>query len=385
MKRVIIYLMAVALTLYTAVLYGSDSFLMLFFAELILPVILLVCLIPLGWNLRVNLQLPIPVTEQGQSVPVVMRLTNQSIIPCSRIAVQVTCRLPMGEGKQKTWFYGNVPGRRGSSPARGTLRAQYDANGIGGTQMEITRVRCYDLIGLFAIPLRRKYWQQMEPEKLLVVPAVSQVPVFVSRQSRDFAGESEEYSRERGGDDPSETFQIREYQPGDKMRSVHWKLSVKTDELMVCERSLPLGCPVLFYLDLSQSSRSSMPFRGRGQSQKMDSFLQTVASLSYGMVQEGCRHYIIWFDAKRKDIRRFRVEKEEDVYEMLLQLGGIPGYTRQENLEELYWQKYHENQYITRLEINRQLELYQNGELLVKYDSRPEKLEKQLGEQELIV
>ena len=45
-KRLITYLIVIAATIYTAVLYGSTSFLMLFYVELALPVFLLLTLIP---------------------------------------------------------------------------------------------------------------------------------------------------------------------------------------------------------------------------------------------------------------------------------------------------------------------------------------------------
>ena len=43
--------------------------------------------------------------------------------------------------------------------------------------------------------------------------------------------------RDRGYD-PSELFDVREFQNGDRLQSVHWKLSARTDELMVKELSL---------------------------------------------------------------------------------------------------------------------------------------------------
>ena len=142
---------------------------------------------------------------------------------------------------------------------------------------------------------------------------------MVSRQSRDFAGESEDYSKERGGDDPSEVFKIRDYQPGDKLRSIHWKLTAKTDEMMVREQSLPLGCPVDFYLDLYQPAGH----HGRKHETKRDSYLQIIASISHSLVLEGCRHHVIWFDSQRNDICRYRIEKEENIYEMLFRRGSF--------------------------------------------------------------
>ncbi len=47
------------------------------------------------------------------------------------------------------------------------------------------------------------------------------------------------------GDDPGETYDIREYQPGDSIRQIHWKLSGKLDDIMIREKSFPVDDTVL--------------------------------------------------------------------------------------------------------------------------------------------
>lgn len=47
------------------------------------------------------------------------------------------------------------------------------------------------------------------------------------------------YDEQIRGEDVSETFDLREYQKGDSIRTVHWKLSGKTDDLLVREFSRP--------------------------------------------------------------------------------------------------------------------------------------------------
>ena len=96
MKRLITYLIVIALTFYTAVLYGSTSFLMLFYVELALPFFLMLTLLPAMRSLRLTMELPIPVVEQGQKVPVLLRVRNGSFPIGGRIAVQVKGTLPMG-------------------------------------------------------------------------------------------------------------------------------------------------------------------------------------------------------------------------------------------------------------------------------------------------
>ena len=80
--------------------------------------------------------------------------------------------------------------------------------------------------------------------------------------TRNFVGSSTEEGmlQNRKGNDPSETFDIREYVPGDDIRSIHWKLSSKTDTLILREASDPTHYQVAvmpdFGLDQMQTSAS---------------------------------------------------------------------------------------------------------------------------------
>ena len=57
--------------------------------------------------------------------------------------------------------------------------------------------------------------------------------------------ESFRYSGSRPGDDPGETYDIREYRSGDSIRQIHWKLSGKLDDIMIREKSFPVDDTVL--------------------------------------------------------------------------------------------------------------------------------------------
>ncbi len=69
--------------------------------------------------------------------------------------------------------------------------------------------------------------------------------------------DSDEYSMRKAGYDPSETFAIREYQPGDRIRQIHWKLTEKFDSLMVRDYGLPIQNTVLLLLETGSPGRRS--------------------------------------------------------------------------------------------------------------------------------
>lgn len=57
----------------------------------------------------------------------------------------------------------------------------------------------------------------------------------------------------RKGHDFAEVSDIREYQPGDKLRDIHWKLSAKSNELMVKERISMAGSEMVVVVEFLDS------------------------------------------------------------------------------------------------------------------------------------
>ena len=67
--------------------------------------------------------------------------------------------------------------------------------------------------------------------------------------------ESFRYSGSRPGDDPGETYDIREYRSGDSIRQIHWKLSGTLDDIMIREKSFPVDDTVLILAEAFQADR----------------------------------------------------------------------------------------------------------------------------------
>ena len=61
--------------------------------------------------------------------------------------------------------------------------------------------------------------------------------------------ENDRSTDSRRGNDPGEVRSIREYVPGDPVRNIHWKLSEKTDKLLVKELGTPITDQFLVILD----------------------------------------------------------------------------------------------------------------------------------------
>ena len=91
-----------------------------------------------------------------------------------------------------------------------------------------------------------------------ILPECHLIPVEITRKTREFIAESDEYFDRENGDDPSEVYQIREYRDMDSLRDVHWKMSAKAEELLVKEHGKPKGCVVLIWLNLKADTKKKI-------------------------------------------------------------------------------------------------------------------------------
>lgn len=113
----------------------------------------------------------------------------------------------------------------------------------GLVRVSIAAARLRDPLGL--VRLRAKASAERE---LSVEPRRFETRITLA-DDVDTTAESDEYSMTNPGSDPSETFGVREYQSGDPIKRIHWKLSQKSQNLMLRELGLPIVRRALILLE----------------------------------------------------------------------------------------------------------------------------------------
>ena len=83
---------------------------------------------------------------------------------------------------------------------------------------------------------------------------------------------------------PGEDYDLREYRPGDPLRSVHWKLSSKWDQLIVKERAEAVTPLPLLTLDRF------------GTPGELDALLDRAAGMSRALLDAQQPHALLWLD-----------------------------------------------------------------------------------------
>ena len=131
------------------------------------------------------------------------------------------------------------------------------------------------------------------PNSVLVMPTLASVlPIIEPKLRAHRDAENDGTLPVVKGDDPSELFELRDYQPGDKISRVHWKLSDKHDRLIVKEYGRVVSAETLILLDLN------------AEAQDIDACLDALRKYSAYFTKNAQLCEVIWFDGENQHTRR---------------------------------------------------------------------------------
>lgn len=353
MSHLIAAVLLALLVLYLGALYESTALALLAFS---LAALILVSFLLLLYRLRAaQVELSIPLALGEIEKPMTIDFTvraRRRLLGRTRLAVQVLGRGMPGKRTERMWIELGAPDF-GEEVHRQSVTMRY----AGSYEYRLRRVRVYDWTGWFYLTKSLKGSATTQ-----LLPKVHEIPLQLSGAVRGFFGEAEVYDDRRGGSDASETFQIREYIPGDRLQNIHWKLSAKTDELMVREHSLPKGAPIALLLGARGMERLSPEQRDR--------FLQLAASISFALMDAECPHIISWYDGAVQDVVRTRVDDEESFYEWQLLYMAVQAERTDCEVEARYLEKYRREPLLHWLRIEPELRLYVDGNPLHTFSKK---------------
>lgn len=230
------------------------------------PIVSWMLLLPLRKRQTVLLQAP---SVCGKGKPFTISLT----LP--------RCTLPLGSAlawlEVENCTTGEILRRR----FRITRQMQWQLTSAycGGLRCRVIRVWALDLFGILPLPLPCR-----AKKRISVMPDTFPMEVEDSF-SLSHEDDCQDYAPDRRGQDPSETFQIRDYVPGDNLHQIHWKLSGKTGQLLVREGSCPVDHSLLIFVERRWDAVSPS---------HADALMEAVVSLCQALTEAGKPFHLAW-------------------------------------------------------------------------------------------
>ena len=246
-------------------------------------------------NIVANLKLP-TIGEKRQVLMCHLEAKNKGYIPLSPICCELYCENSItGEkAKKEITFPLGIK-------ANHDIIFELESVHCGIMTVNIKALKVYDALGLFSINTTN-----VKQVEVAVLPITFPIHLTVSTHlARDV--EADEYSQEKPGSDTSETFAIRDYQPGDSLRRIHWKLSGKFDELLIKEPGLPVRHSFMVLLETNFKSGQ------RPQVEVLDTLIEIVLSLGQAMTNEEITYDIGWQDHENGSFFHATIKSAEEL------------------------------------------------------------------------
>ena len=128
--------------------------------------------------------------------------------------------------------------------------------------------------------------------------------------------ESYQYSQYEKGSDPGEVFGVREYQEGDSLKQIHWKLTAKLGEITVKIPSYPIENNILMILDNLLDPEADVPPEQRS------ALVELLYSLSDALLEKSISHSIGWYDSREQVFIRRQIRSEEELWASVPEVLG---------------------------------------------------------------
>ena len=256
-------IVAAALTV-AALSTGSSVFLA---GALLVWVLILTGFLAVWWaarTLTITSLLTDTAVQRGEDVSLEIGVKYRGLIPIAPLAAEIAAG---PDRPAQTIKLDSMPG----SEQRLTLT--FHAAHVGVTSPGVKKLVISDLLGMFTVEKIPK----VQGGELIVLP----LPFDVGELTYA-AGDSGTESMARASEDITSPADVRTYQPGDAMKKIHWKLSMRKQELMVRRFEAPVMPDALVLLDCSKPPRTA---NENAQLDLRDALLETAASVMQQNIQ----------------------------------------------------------------------------------------------------
>lgn len=342
MGIIISYFILLFYTLYMFILYESAAGIILVSMEIGIPFLFFVLLWFQYRKVTVRLNVPVTVAEKSSNIQGQILIKNDSIFPVNKITLYLVIEHKLTNKKEKVRIKSFVEGK-----GEQKLFCCFQSQSGGLLDISFQKVRLYDSLGLFFRRLKVTEWKE-----ILIYPNIYDVNASVSEYVRRFPVESDVYDKYHKGDDSSEVYQVREYEKGDKIQSIHWKLSARTGECMIKDYSLPIGCAVILLFDWIRK----------------ETFLETAASICFALIKAKCSHYVAWFDTVTGDITRKEIQTEEDGYDFIRLILQTDECKEEYPLLNLYQERFQGETFAVSILLGKDFCLSVNNKLVFQFE-----------------
>lgn len=239
-------------------LYDFQGLRFLFGCVICIPLVSFLFLIPMSLGCRAYLAADREAVMRGEILDAKVTVENKGLLPVPRVLLELYWNVP-GEREAKARKWLDCMGRK----EKEIFVSEVSAMHCGQASLELARARVCDYLGLFSLPVRNNGRAEICITPV-VTPVASAVEAAYSQTLQGGAGERE-------GD-----MLLRDFQPGDSLHRVYWKLMAKGGDLQV--RDFERSSSVSLFLHFSDELKT--------RPDVWDRYLDRAVSFLYFLAEE---------------------------------------------------------------------------------------------------
>lgn len=294
-KRRMIWGLMLIILFVNSILSESEMSIYIFFGALMIPLASTAVTAVAVKDVAVQIELP-KTCSKGQEIKGIIHLASKGFLPIFKGVLEVKLQNLLTMECRKEFLSASFD-KAGECLAF-TLQNRH----CGVVELSVENIAVSDPFGLW-----EKHLQTDVAAQVTVLPDTFDLHLELA-QSNMANNDSIEYAQNRTGNDMSEIFAIREYQEGDSIRSIHWKLSSKCDDLMVKLASLPMENSLLLLMETALGNEEEI------QPDVFDALAEIYITISQTLVDNEIAHKAAWFDQESQTMFTFSIDDEDDLH-----------------------------------------------------------------------
>ena len=235
-------------------------------------------------NIELILEVPNTLSEKEEILK--LHVANKSIMPIASLNICITVFNCLTGTHTIFPLHFTMSGK--SEQKRDVLISDPE---IGKIFFDTESVSVSDMFHLISIPVDVKFSESSYGFPKSVPTNINMLNVY------ETYGESLKYSENQKGNDRGEVFDLKEYQPGDDVRNIHWKLSAKSGRVTLREFSFPLNYSVVVMVEFCADTTDLI-----------EACATIASNISKGLLDIGVMHTFVFFDAGTEELSVLNID-----------------------------------------------------------------------------
>lgn len=260
----------------------------IFFSAIVMMLISIIIAKILVSSLDIRLDTDKSIVERGNKAYFNINIHNRSVFPSNKVYVKIQINNAFFDGKEEC--YVNVPASiRGEDIICSDVVCEY----VGNVVIEAVELIVMDYLGLV------KYRKDINNETIVkIIPSDINYVLPINEAYE----EAEDGERKVDTLDSTEIKDIREYKDGESLKRIHWKLSLKYDELMIKESESSVESDSIILVDLFQDNYDIL-----------NDIIELTYSLVKGFISMTSKTVTVnWYDSSKEEYSFFDINSVED-------------------------------------------------------------------------